>query len=200
MKTRTSIMLYMPFKSIRFLLSSPDILKNCPLSLNLHLPLHPMNQNIVSHYTALLQLLWGPQKSLLLHPIQWTCFSILMLFNLFVTFGNTGEVICFEILCLSDLWDAKLTSLWPHALSFVSLLFGTQFSTCPECPGLKFPPGTDWLFPFSEIAGWVISFIFIVQAIIHMLICIFPAVPDTLKWPFWLSLQKNPFYFDSCNA
>ena len=90
--------------------------KSCLLSL--HLSSYPTNWNTASIYPALLKLLSCGPRTISTLPHQWTHFSIFILFDLFVTFGNSNYLTYFKILsrdtdfCLSHSAIHYLSVCW----------------------------------------------------------------------------------------
>lgn len=80
----------------------------------------------MSHYTALLKLLsWGPQTSLLLCPVQWTCFSILII-----------SLWHLEILIINLFWNSLslIPGMLSQHLSYFMLYCLSVCSLAPSSP------------------------------------------------------------------
>lgn len=155
-------MLYMPFKPLPyFFYLYHRSFKSCLLSL--HLPLYPTNWNIASIYTALLKLLSCGLQTISTLPHQWTHVSIFLLFDLFVTFGNSDYLISFEILS----WDTDFCLTY-SAVHYLSVCWWAPIS--PTTPNVC----VSWSFlalalSLLSLLSWMISFIFMAPVIIDML-------------------------------
>lgn len=94
---------------------------------------------------------------------QWTHVSIFLLFDLFVTFGNSDYLISFEILS----WDTDFCRTY-SAVHYLSVCWWAPIS--PTTPNVC----VSWSFlalalSLLSLLSWIISFIFMAPVIIDML-------------------------------